>query len=210
MGFLDIGVGDRAAVGVGVDEQDLAARGGSFEGEVDGDRGAARSALRPPHGGQDPPGVAVGRGRDVRLRGRVLEVGFGQGGAGLVDERLRRVGVGGDVQEPELAEPALAVLVAGRGHPDHREPGGGQPGQGVTVQPPGARGDDGHLGLAGGGHGEQVAQVVAAVQHLGRHLSGLAVLHQRRFPRRTDPRGHHSHLHDATTEVSGGDSPGSP
>jgi hypothetical protein len=114
------------------------------------------------------------------------------------------------VQEPELAEPALAVLVAGRGHPDHREPGGGQPGQGVTVQPPGARGDDGHLGLAGGGHGEQVAQVVAAVQHPGRHLSGLAGLHQRRFPRRPDPRGHHPHLHDATTEVSGGDSPGSP
>jgi hypothetical protein len=118
-------LGDRATVGVGVDEQDLTARGGGFEGEVDGDRGAARPALRPPHGGQDPPGVAVGRGRDVRLRGRVLEVGFGEGGVGLVDERLRRVGVGGDVQEPELAEPALAVLVAGRGHPDHREPGGG-------------------------------------------------------------------------------------
>jgi hypothetical protein len=105
-------VGDGATVGVGVDEQDLTPRGGRLEGEVDRDRGPARPALRPPHGGQDPPGVVVGGGRDVRLWRRVLEVGFGQGGAGLVDERLRRVGVGGDVQEPELAEPALAVLVA--------------------------------------------------------------------------------------------------
>jgi hypothetical protein len=110
------------------------------------------------------------------------------------------------VQEPELAEPALAVLVAGSGHADHREPGGGQPGQSVTVQPPGARGDDGHLGLAGGGDGEQVAQVVAAVQHPGRDLSRLAGLHQRRLPGRPDPRGHDPYLHDATTEVSGGDS----
>ena len=37
MVFLDIGVGDGAAVGVGVGQQDLAAGGGRLEGEVDGD-----------------------------------------------------------------------------------------------------------------------------------------------------------------------------
>jgi hypothetical protein len=34
MVFLDVGVGDGAAIGVGVDQQDLAARGGRLEGEV--------------------------------------------------------------------------------------------------------------------------------------------------------------------------------
>jgi hypothetical protein len=48
---LDVGVGDGAAIGVSVDQQDLAARGGRLEGEVDGHGGAAGSALGPPDGG---------------------------------------------------------------------------------------------------------------------------------------------------------------
>ena len=80
------------------------------------------------------------------------------------------------MQEPQLAESALAVLVTGGGHADHGQPGGGQPGKGVTVQPPGTGGDDRHLGLAGDGHGEQVAQVVAPMQHLGPDLARLAGL----------------------------------
>jgi hypothetical protein len=57
-------VGDGAAIGVGVDQQHLPADGGRLEGEVDGD-GAARAALGPPDGGQDPPRVAVRRGRGL-------------------------------------------------------------------------------------------------------------------------------------------------
>jgi hypothetical protein len=102
------------------------------------------------------------------------------------------------VLEPELAQPALAVLVARRGHPDHGEPGGGEPGQRVTVQPTGAGGDDRRLGLAGGGHGEQVAQVIAAMHHLGRSLSSLAGLHQRGLPCRPDPGRDQPDLHVAT------------
>jgi hypothetical protein len=110
----------------------------------------------------------------VRL---VVGVGLGgERGSGPFHQGLRRVGVGGDVQEPELAEPPLAVLVAGRGHADHGESGGGQPGQRIPVKPPGARGDDRHLGLPGGGHGQQVAQVIAPVQHLCGDLPGLACL----------------------------------
>jgi hypothetical protein len=45
MPFLDVGPGDGATIGVGVDQQDLTAGGGRLEGEVDGDGGAARSAL---------------------------------------------------------------------------------------------------------------------------------------------------------------------
>jgi hypothetical protein len=148
-------MGDGATVGVGVDQQHLPAGGGRLEGKVDGDGGAPRAALGPPDGGQGPPGVGVRLGRDLAGLWRfVAEVGFGgQRGPGPVDQGVRRVGVGGDVQEPELAEPALAVLVTGRGHADHGQPGGGQPGQGVTVQPPGSGGDHRHLGLAGGGHG---------------------------------------------------------
>jgi hypothetical protein len=137
----------------------------------------------------------------------VVGVGFGgQRGSGPLHQGVGGVGVGGDVQEPELAEPALAVLVTARGHADHREPGGGQPPQGVTVQPAGARGDDGHLGLTGGGHSEQVAEVVAAVQDLCPDLSRLAGLHQRRFPGRPGPGRHHAHLHVVTavcTEPAG-------
>jgi hypothetical protein len=69
-------------------------------------------------------------------------------GAGQVDEGGRRVGVGADVVEAELAEAAFAVLVAGGRHADHGEPGGGEPGEGVVVEPAGAGGDDGRLGLA--------------------------------------------------------------
>jgi hypothetical protein len=106
------------------------------------------------------------------------------------------------VQEPELTEPALAVLVAGRGHADHGQPGGGQPGKGVTVQPAGAGGDDRHLGLAGGGHREQVAQVVAPVQHLGPDLPRLAGLYQRRLPGRPHSCGHQARLHAITALVT--------
>jgi hypothetical protein len=105
------------------------------------------------------------------------------------------------VQQPELAEPALAVLIAGRGHANHGESGRSQPGQGVAVQPAGAGGDDRHLGLAGGGHREQVTQVVAPVQHLGRHLPRLAGPHQRRLPGRPRPRGHQPRLHVLTAPV---------
>ena len=189
MVFSDVGVGDGATVGVGVDQQHLPAGGGRLEGQVDGDGGAPRAALGPPDGGQGPPPVAVRLGRDLAGRWRfVAGVGFGgQRGPGPVDQAVRRVGVGGDVQEPELAEPALAVLVTGRRHADHGQPGGGQPGQGVTVQPPGSGGDHRHLGLASGGHGEQVAQVVAPVQHLGPDLPRQAGLDQRRLPGRPHP-----------------------
>src|SRR5829696_2475463 len=80
----------------------------------------------------------------------------------------------GDMQEPELAEASLAVLVAGRG----------QPGQRVPVQPAGPGRDNRHLGLTGGRHGEQVAEVVAPVQHLRPNLPRLAGLDQRLLPRR--------------------------
>ena len=107
--------------------------------------------------------------RSGSLRCGRLLAGVGLGGQrrlGPLDERVRWVGVEGDVLEPELPQPALAVLVAGRGDTDHRQTGGGQPRQRVSVQPAGAGGDDRRLGLAGGGHGEQVAQVVAAVRDL--------------------------------------------
>jgi len=210
MVFSDVGVGDGATVGVGVDQQHLPAGGGRLEGQVDGDGGAPRAALGPPDGGQGPPPVAVRLGRDLAGRWRfVAGVGFGgQRGPGPVDQAVRRVGVGGDVQEPELAEPALAVLVTGRRHADHGQPGGGQPGQGVTVQPPGSGGDHRHLGLAGGGHGEQVAQVVAPVQHLGPDLPRLAGLDQRRLPGRPHPRRHQPRLHIRTTLVTAPTRPG--
>jgi hypothetical protein len=198
------GLGDGAAVGVGVDQQHLPADGGRLEGEVDGDGGAARAALGSPDRGEDPPCVAVRRGRGlVGLRRLVVRVGLGgQRGPGPVHQDVRRVLVGGNVQQPELAEPALAVLIAGRGHANHGESGRGQPGQGVMVQPAGAGGDDRHLGLAGGGHREQVTQVVAPVQHLGRHLPRLAGLHQSRLPgRRPHPRGHQPRLHVLTAPV---------
>jgi hypothetical protein len=44
-GVLDVDVRDRAAVGVGVDQQDLAAARGRLEGQVDGHGGAAGCAL---------------------------------------------------------------------------------------------------------------------------------------------------------------------
>jgi hypothetical protein len=75
---LHRGVGDRAAVGVGVHQQDLTARGGRLEGEVDGDGGAPRCALRPPDRRQDPPGIGVGLGRDLVGRRRFV-VGGGSG-----------------------------------------------------------------------------------------------------------------------------------
>ena len=81
MPFLDVGPGDGATIGVGVDQQDLAARGGRLEGEVDGHGGAAGSALGPPDGGQDPAGVAVDRGRDLVGRRRLVGV------AGVVGQR---------------------------------------------------------------------------------------------------------------------------
>jgi hypothetical protein len=124
--------------------------------------------------------VARRPARSGRLGGGRLLVGVGPGGQhrlGPLDEHVRWVGVEGDVLEAELAQPALAVLVAGRGDPDHRQTGGGQPRQRVPVQPAGAGGDDRRLGLAGGGHGEQVAQVVAAVQHLRGHLRRLRGSH---------------------------------
>jgi hypothetical protein len=46
MGISHVGVGDRAAVGVGVDQQDLATVRGRLEGQVDGHDGAAGGALR--------------------------------------------------------------------------------------------------------------------------------------------------------------------
>ena len=48
MVFSDVGVGDGATVGVGVDQQDLPAHSGRLEGEVDGDCRAAWTALRSP------------------------------------------------------------------------------------------------------------------------------------------------------------------
>ena len=114
-----------------------------------------------PDSEQDVGNVVVGRRRGVGGRwwaGR----GFGaEGGAGQVDEGGWRVGVGADMVEAELAEAAFAVLVAGGCHADDGEAGGGQPGEGVVVEPAGAGGDDGRFGLAGGCHGEQVAEVVA-------------------------------------------------
>ena len=172
MVLLDGGMGDRAAVGVGVDEQDLAAAGGRLERQIDGHGGPSRPALRSPHRGQDPPRSTVRRDRGhLGRRGVAGEIRFGvglagQGGPGPFHQCLRRVRVRGDLQQPQLAEPALAVLVGGRGHPDHGQAGPGQPGQGVAVQPAGPGGDQGHLGLAGGGHRQQVTQVIAAVQHL--------------------------------------------
>jgi hypothetical protein len=112
-----------------------------------------------------------------------------QGGAGQVDEGGRRVGVGADVVEAELAEAAFAVLVAGGRHAYHGEPGGGEPGEGVMVEPAGAGGDDGRLGLAGGRHGEQVAEVVAAVEDLGGHRARLAGLHEGGLPGGAGARG---------------------
>jgi hypothetical protein len=165
--------------------------------------GRPRAALGSPDRGEDPPCVAVRRGRGlVGHRRLVVRVGLGgQRGPGPVHQDVRRVLVGGNVQQPELAEPALAVLIAGRGHANHGESGRSQPGQGVAVQPAGAGGDDRHLGLAGGGHREQVTQVVAPVQHLGRHLPRLAGPHQRRLPGRPHPRGHQPRLHVLTAPV---------
>ena len=113
MAFLNGGVGDGATVGVGVDQEHLAADGGRLEGEVDGDGGAAGAALGPPDGGQHPRRVAVRLGRDLlRLRRFVAGVGLGgQGGPGPVDPGGRRIGVGRDVQQPKLAESPLAILV---------------------------------------------------------------------------------------------------
>jgi len=108
------------------------------------------------------------------------------------------------MQEPELAEASLAVLVAGRGHPDHGKPGRGQPGQRVPVQPAGPGRDNRHLGLTGGRHGEQVAEVVAPVQHLRPNLPRLAGLDQRRLPRRPNPSGHQPHLHVPTASPGHG------
>jgi hypothetical protein len=171
MVFLDVGVGDSASIGVGVDQQDLTARGGGLERQVDGHGRPARAALRAPHGGQDPPPVAVRLDRGFPQVRRLLggigvgEVGLGvQRGAGPVNERSRRIGVRGHMQQPELAEASLAVLVAVRDHTDHRESRRGQPGQRVPVQPSRPGGDHRHLSLAGGGHGQQVTQVIAAVQ----------------------------------------------
>jgi hypothetical protein len=65
MVFLDVGVGDRPAVGVGVDQQDLSSGGRRLEGEVDGNRGAARRTLGPPYRGQHVPGVALRLGWDL-------------------------------------------------------------------------------------------------------------------------------------------------
>jgi hypothetical protein len=182
-------VRDRAAVGVGVDQEDLADQGGRFEGEVDGDGGAAGGAFGAPDGEQGVWGVVAGRRRDVGgLRG--AGCGFGrQGGAGQVDEGGWRVGVGADVVKAELAEAAFAVLVAGGGDADHGEPGGGEPGEGVVVEPAGAGGDDGRFGLTGGRHGEQVAEVVATVEDLGGHRSGLAGLDEGGFPGGPGARG---------------------
>jgi hypothetical protein len=99
------------------------------------------------------------------------------------------------MQEPKLAEPALAGFVAGRCHPHDRQPGRVQPRQRVAVQPPGAGGDDRGLRLTGGSHRQQVAQVVAAVHHLRRDLPRLARLHQRGLPGRPSPRRHQPQLH---------------
>ena len=131
--------------------------------------------------------------------------GFGgQRGMRPVHQRVRWVGVEGDVQEPELAEASLAVLIAGRGHPDHGKPGRGQPGQRVPVQPAGPGRDNRHLSLPGGRHGEQVAEVVAPVQHLRPNLPRLAGLDQRRLPRRPNPSGHQPHLHVPTASPGDG------
>jgi len=56
-------VRDRATIGVGVHQQDLADQRGRLEGEVDGDGGAAGGALGAPDGDQGVQGLAVGRGR---------------------------------------------------------------------------------------------------------------------------------------------------
>ena len=128
MVFLDVGVGDRTSIGVGVDHQDLTARGGCLECQVDSDGGSAWAALRSPDGGQDPASVAIGLDRAVpqarRLLGGVgiVEVGLGvQRGPGPVHQRVRRIGVGGDMQQSELAETPLTVLVAVRHHTNHRD-----------------------------------------------------------------------------------------
>jgi hypothetical protein len=65
MVFLDVGVGDGTAVGVGVDQQGLPAGGGRLEGEVDGDGHYPRSLLKR-RGLADPVG---GVDSVVRARG---------------------------------------------------------------------------------------------------------------------------------------------
>jgi hypothetical protein len=74
MVFLEVGVGDRPAIGVRVDQQDLAARGRGLEGEIDGHGRPARRSLRAPDGGQDVPRVALGLGHDLIRRRRCFLV----------------------------------------------------------------------------------------------------------------------------------------
>jgi hypothetical protein len=133
--FLNVGLGHRAAVGVGVHQQDLAA-GGRLEGEVDGDGGASRRALRPPDRGQDPPIVGVGLPRGLlgadldRYLARRLRVvvggGFGGFGGqrrpGPVHQPVRCFAVDGDVHKAELAELALTGFVTDPATPTTASP----------------------------------------------------------------------------------------
>ena len=105
----------------------LTARGGCLECQVGSDGGSAWAALRSPDGGQDPASVAIGLDRAVPQLGDssvvgIVEVGLGvQRGPGPVHQRVRPIGVGGDMQQSELAETLLTVLVAVRHHTDHRD-----------------------------------------------------------------------------------------
>jgi hypothetical protein len=175
MGFLHVGVRHRAVVGVGVHQQDVAQQRGRSKARL------TATVVRPgaPFGPQTATRVCgvswTGGGGVGRLRRAGCGLG-GQGLAGQVDQGGRGVGVGADLLQAELAEAAFAVLVASGCDADHGQPGGGQPGEGVVVEPAGAGGDDGRFGLAGGRYGEQVAEVVAAVEDLGGHGSCLAGL----------------------------------
>ena len=168
---------DGASIGVGVDQQDLTAGGGRLEGEVDGDGRAARAALRPPDRRQDPPPVAVRlcRGRPGP-GGSSASAGVAAAGSGSVARAARARSTsasGGSASEATCRSPSwrrrrsLSSSPAAA-TPTTASPARGQPGQRVPVQPAGPGGDHRHLGLSGGGHGEQVAQVVAPVQHLRR------------------------------------------
>jgi hypothetical protein len=84
-------------------------RGGGLEGEVDGDGGAAGCPLGAPDGQQDVREVVVGQWRGVGRRRRVGGRFGAEGSAGQVDEAGRRVGVGADVVEAELAEATFAA-----------------------------------------------------------------------------------------------------
>ncbi len=84
------------------------------------------------------------------------------------------VGAHHDV-EAELAQPALAALVARRDDPGGPHAVAGQLVQGRAVQGAQVRGDEGDVGQAGGGGRQQVGQVGAPPRHVRPAVASRAV-----------------------------------